>query len=70
MDWVMELLMMTAPPDEGTEYVVPEITTAGEPGVIVCVPATKGMGVVACGCGIARVIELLITTAPPEEGTE
>ena len=38
--------MTTAPPDEGTLYVVPDITVAGEAGVMVCVPTRKGMGVV------------------------
>lgn len=42
----MELLIVTAPPEEGTLYVVPEMVTAGDPGVIVCVPATKGIGVI------------------------
>jgi hypothetical protein len=42
----MELFMMTVPPEEGTLYVVPEMMVAGEPGVMVAVPATKGIGVV------------------------
>jgi hypothetical protein len=46
MDCVIELLIMTAPPDDGTLYVVPETMAAGEPGVMVWVPATKGIGVV------------------------
>lgn len=66
---MIELLIITAPPDDGTLYVVPEMTAAGDPGVMVCVPATKGTGVEACGSGIDCVIELLITTAPPEDGT-
>ena len=46
IDCVMELLIITVPPEEGTLYVVPETRTAGEPGVIVWVPAIKGIGVV------------------------
>ena len=65
----MELLIITAPPDEGTLYVVPEITAAGDPGVIVCVPTKKGTAAGACGCEIDCVIELLMMTTPPDEGT-
>ena len=31
----MELFMMTAPPEEGMLYVVPEMMVAGEPGIMV-----------------------------------
>jgi hypothetical protein len=65
-----ELLMITAPPDCGIEYVVPETTAGGDPGVIVWPPTTKDTGDTVCGSEIDCVVESFITTVSPEAGTE